>query len=120
MAECIVEVCRIEKVFRHPNADALELAQIKGWQCVVPLDKYRADELVTYIPIDAMIPVEHSDRWGITKYLSVKPRRERRGTACGPGAVRPSARRAVFRRDCGSGKPGLARRRRCQSALWDF
>lgn len=30
MAECIVEVCRIEKVYPHPNADALELAQIKG------------------------------------------------------------------------------------------
>ena len=72
MAECIVEVCRIEKVFPHPNADALELAQIKGWQCVVPIGKHRPSDLVTYIPIDAMIPVEHSDRWGITKYLSVK------------------------------------------------
>ena len=27
-------------------------------------------DLVTYIPIDAVIPAEHSDRWGITKYLS--------------------------------------------------
>ena len=72
MAECVVEVRRIEKTFPHPNADALELCQIKGWQCVVPLGKYRVGELVTYIPIDAMIPVEHSDRWGITKYLSVK------------------------------------------------
>ncbi len=72
MAECIVEVCRIEKLFPHPNANALELARIKGWQCVVPLGKYREGTLVTYIPIDAMIPVEHADRWGITKYLSVK------------------------------------------------
>ena len=72
MAECIVEVCRIEKVFPHSNADALELVHIKGWQCVVPLSKYREGELVTYIPIDSMIPLEHSERWGITKYLSVK------------------------------------------------
>ncbi len=72
MAECIVEVCRIERVFPHSNADALELAHIKGWQCVVPLGKYRAGDLVTYIPIDSMIPVQHADRWGITKYLSVK------------------------------------------------
>ena len=72
MAECIVEVCRIEKVFPHPNADALELAHIKGWQCVVSIGKYRAGDLVTYIPIDSMIPLEHSDRWNITKYLSVK------------------------------------------------
>ncbi len=72
MAECIVEVCKIEKVFSHPNADALELAHIKGWQVVIPIGKYRAGDLVTYIPIDSMIPLEHSDRWGITKYLSVK------------------------------------------------
>ena len=72
MAECIVEVCKIEKVFPHPNADALELAHIKGWQCVVPIGRYAAGDLVTYIPIDAMIPVCHSDRWGITRYLSVK------------------------------------------------
>ncbi len=72
MAECIVEVCRIERVFAHPNADALELAHIKGWQCVVPIGKYREGDLVTYIPIDSMIPLEHADRWGITRYLSVK------------------------------------------------
>src|SRR5258708_24053979 len=72
MAECIVEVCTIDKVFPHPNADALELVHIKGWQCVVPIGRYAAGELVTYIPIDSMIPVEHSDKWGITKYLSVK------------------------------------------------
>jgi RNA ligase (TIGR02306 family) len=72
MAECIVEVCRIERVFPHPNADALELAHIKGWQCVVPIGRYRAGDLVTYVPIDSMIPLEHADRWGITRYLSVK------------------------------------------------
>ena len=72
MAECIVEVCRIEKIYPHPNADALELAHIKGWQCVVSLGKYHVGDLVTYIPIDSMIPVEHSNRWNITKYLSVK------------------------------------------------
>ncbi len=72
MAETIVEVCKLENVTAHPNADALELAQIKGWQCVVPLGKYRTGDLITYIPIDAMIPLEHADRWGITKYLSVR------------------------------------------------
>lgn len=70
MAECIVEVCRIESVSKHPNADALELAIIKGWQCVVPIGKYKAGDLVTYIPIDSMIPLEHAERWGIAKYLS--------------------------------------------------
>jgi RNA ligase (TIGR02306 family) len=66
----IVEVCRIEKVQPHPNADALELAQIKGWQCVVPKGRYQSGSLVTYIPIDSVLPAELSDRLNITKYLS--------------------------------------------------
>ena len=70
MSTLIVEVCKIEQVLPHGNADALELAQIKGWQCVIPKGRYLPGDLVTYIPIDAVIPAEHSDRWGITKYLS--------------------------------------------------
>src|SRR3954470_24293035 len=70
MSSLIVEVCRIERVLPHPNADLLELAHIKGWQCVVPRGKYADGALVTYIPIDAVIPTELSERLGITKYLS--------------------------------------------------
>ncbi len=70
MSTLIVEVCRIDNVSAHGNADALELCQIKGWQCVIPKGQYAANDLVTYIPIDAVIPAEHSDRWGFTKYLS--------------------------------------------------
>lgn len=88
MAECIVEVCKIEKIYPHPNAEALELSQIKGWQCVVPIGKYRAGDLVTYIPIDSMIPVAHADRWGITKYLSVKSVANEAGEEITAGRVR--------------------------------
>lgn len=70
MSTLIVEVSRIDAVLPHPNADALELAQIKGWQCVIPKGRYQAGDLVTYIPTDAVVPAEHSDRWGFTKYLS--------------------------------------------------
>src|SRR5947209_3271290 len=70
MSSLIVEVCRIERVLPHPNADKLELAQIKGWQCVVPKGKYAASDLVTYVPIDSLLPAELSDRLGITQYLS--------------------------------------------------
>lgn len=70
MSTLIVEVCKIENVLPHENADALDLAHIKGWQCVIPKGKYMPGDLITYIPIDALIPEEHSERWGITKYLS--------------------------------------------------
>jgi RNA ligase (TIGR02306 family) len=70
MSSLIVEVCRIDRVLPHPNADLLELAHIKGWQCVVPKGKYGAGALVTYVPIDAVLPPELSERLGVTKYLS--------------------------------------------------
>ena len=84
MSKCIVEVCKIERVMPHSNADALELCQIKGWQCVIPKGKYQAGSLVTYIPIDSLIPLEHADKWNITKYLSVRT---------GPDAPEPPAGR---------------------------
>jgi RNA ligase (TIGR02306 family) len=70
MSSLIVEVSRIERVLPHPNADLLELAHIKGWQCVVPKGRYAAGSLVTYVPIDSVLPPALSDRLGITKYLS--------------------------------------------------
>ena len=70
MSSLIVEVCRIDRVLPHPNADLLELAHIKGWQCVVPKGKYAPGALVTYVPIDAVLPLELSERLGVTKYLS--------------------------------------------------
>lgn len=60
----------MEKVFPHPNADRLELAHIKGWQCCLPKGKYHEGDLVVYIPIDSVVPEEWSERWGVTQYLS--------------------------------------------------
>src|SRR5687767_9231735 len=70
MSSLIVEVCRVERVLPHPNADLLELAHIKGWQCVVPRGKYAPGSLVTYVPIDSVLPEPLSERLGVTKYLS--------------------------------------------------
>ena len=70
MSSLIVEVATIQKVLPHPNAERLELAHVKGWQCVIPKGKYTAGDRITYIPPDSVLPVELSDRLGITKYLS--------------------------------------------------
>ncbi len=70
MSTLIVEVCQIQSVLPHANADRLELAQIKGWQCVVSRGKYRAGDIVTYVPVDAVLPDALAERLGVTKYLS--------------------------------------------------
>jgi RNA ligase (TIGR02306 family) len=70
MSSLIVEVCEIEKIIPHHNAERLELAHIKGWQCVVPRARYKAGDLVTYVPVDSVLPDLLADRLGVTKYLS--------------------------------------------------
>ncbi len=68
--ELIVPVALIEEVKPHPNADRLEIAQILGWQVVVPRAQHHAGQKVVYFPPDAVLEPEVSDRFGVTQYLS--------------------------------------------------
>jgi len=53
-----VEVVRVENIISHPNADRLEIAQIRGWQCIVQKGAFQAGDLGVYLPIDSILPVE--------------------------------------------------------------
>ena len=55
-SELFVEICKIEKLDVHPNADRLEVALVKGWQCVVQKDIYKVGDKVVYFPIDSVLP----------------------------------------------------------------
>ncbi|HEX5051885.1 MAG TPA: RNA ligase (ATP) [Planctomycetota bacterium] len=66
----IVPVTTIDSIVAHPGADRLEIARVLGWQVVVPKGRYRAGDKVVYFPPDAIVPQEHSDRFGVTQYLS--------------------------------------------------
>lgn len=70
MSNLIIPVAAIEKLTPHNNADSLELAQILGWQMVVRKDEYTVGDAVVYFPIDTVLPLELSDRFNVTKYLS--------------------------------------------------
>jgi RNA ligase (TIGR02306 family) len=70
MSSLIVPVTTIEKIAPHPNADALELAQVLGWQLVVRKGEYVLGDKIAYFPIDTVLPLEVSERFGVTKYLS--------------------------------------------------
>ncbi len=56
MSTLIVEVVEIKNIEVHPNADRLDLATVKGWQCVCQKDQYKIGEKVVYIPIDSLLP----------------------------------------------------------------
>ncbi|HEY0757565.1 MAG TPA: RNA ligase (ATP) [Ktedonobacteraceae bacterium] len=70
MSSLIVPVTTIEALHPHPNADRLELAQVLGWQLVVPKDQYHVGDRIVYFPIDTILPLEVSERFNVTKYLS--------------------------------------------------
>ena len=58
MSTFTVEVVKIQEITVHPNAERLEIAQIKGWQCIVSKGSHVAGDLVVYIPIDSILPEE--------------------------------------------------------------
>lgn len=73
MSNLIIEVCKVDNVEKHPNADRLEIVHVKGWSTVVQKDQYKIGDKCVYIPPDSILPVTLSDRLGITKYLTEVP-----------------------------------------------
>lgn len=55
MSSFAVEVVEVQ-IKAHENADALELAKVGEYLCVVPKGKYRTGDLVAYIPEQALVP----------------------------------------------------------------
>ena len=56
MSTLKVEFIRIDNIQPHPNADRLEIATVKGWQCVVPKGQFIAGDAAVYFPIDSILP----------------------------------------------------------------
>src|SRR3954454_13575114 len=76
MSSLIVEVCRVDAVERHPNADRMCICQVKGWRVCAGRDpdtgrnQFEPGDLCVYVPPDSVLPPELSDRLGCTRYLS--------------------------------------------------
>lgn len=56
MSSHVVEVVRVDKVEKHPNADRLELVYIKGWVSIIQTGQFKVGDLAVYIPIDSVLP----------------------------------------------------------------
>jgi RNA ligase (TIGR02306 family) len=70
MSSLIVEVCSVEEVAIHQNADRLEKIRVKNWWCIAPKGRYTIGDRVVYLPPDSIIPEELAERWGIAKYCA--------------------------------------------------
>src|SRR5262245_51142817 len=79
MSTLIVEVCRVDEVLPHSNADKLCICTVKGWRVCAGRDpeagrnQFQPGDPCVYIPPDAVLPPDLSDRLGCTKYLSPLP-----------------------------------------------
>jgi RNA ligase (TIGR02306 family) len=51
----LANIKQISQIIPHPNADALEIAIIEGWQCVVKKEQFKTNDLVVYIAIDTLL-----------------------------------------------------------------
>lgn len=72
MSTFAVTVERIARVWAHPNADRLAMAQLASmtYQFVIPKDQYQAGDLVVYFPIDSLLPEPIIQRLGLEGKLS--------------------------------------------------
>lgn len=62
MSQHICEVVAVN-LDKHPNADLLSIAHIRGWQCVVKTDDFKNQPLGVYIPIDMVLPDTEEWKW---------------------------------------------------------
>jgi RNA ligase (TIGR02306 family) len=72
MSTIKVEVVPISDVRPHPNADALELATVGGWQMAVKKGAYRDGDPIVYFEQGTVLPVDVAEHLGVTRYLSEK------------------------------------------------
>jgi len=72
MSTIKVEVTRIAEVRAHPNADALELATVGGWQMCVRKGAYRDGDPVVYFEQGTVLPRAMAESLGVANYLAEK------------------------------------------------
>lgn len=57
MSDWNPQIVRIEKVEKHPFADALDIATVLGdYPVIIKRDEYKEGDLAGYIPIDSIVP----------------------------------------------------------------
>jgi RNA ligase (TIGR02306 family) len=51
----IATIERITEINKHPNADALELVKINGWQVCVKKNEFKVNDICIYITVDSVL-----------------------------------------------------------------
>lgn len=62
-------IARINEIKEIHGADNIEQGVIGGWNCIIKKGEYKVDDLVVVATTDAVIPVDLSNKLGVTNYL---------------------------------------------------
>jgi RNA ligase (TIGR02306 family) len=73
----LATIQKVKNVRHHPNADALDLVQVLGWQVVTKRDEYKDGDLCVYIVIDTVLPERAEFEFLRNKHFRIKPIRLR-------------------------------------------
>ncbi len=61
MSEFIVDVVKVGKITKHPNADSLSIAKIFDYDVIIRTGEYSEGQLAVYIPVDSIVP--DTEQW---------------------------------------------------------
>lgn len=77
MSEFSVEVVRLGRIDKHPNADTLSITQVfGGYPVIVRTGEFNEGDLAVYIPVDSIVPDE--ERWAfLAGHRRIKAKRLR-------------------------------------------
>ena len=92
MNKNLATIQRVRNVRHHPNADALDLVQVLGWQVVTKRDEYKSEDLCVYVVIDTVLPEKPEFEFLRNKHFRIKPirlRGEESAGICFPLSILP-------------------------------
>jgi RNA ligase (TIGR02306 family) len=69
----VASIQRVRDVRQHPNADALDLCTVLGWQVVVKKGEFKSGDLCVYIEIDSVLPDKPDFEFLRNKNFRIKP-----------------------------------------------
>lgn len=73
----------IKNVRLHPNADALDLVQVLGWQVVTKRNEFKENDLCVYVAIDNVLPDKPEFQFLKNKNFRIKPIKLRKMESAG-------------------------------------
>ncbi len=88
----LATIQKVKDVRKHPNADALDIVKVLGWEVVTKRDEYKVGDFCIYVVIDTILPEKPEFEFLRNKHFRIKPirlRKEYSNGICFPLSILP-------------------------------